>query len=133
MPVDDPVDLVRVVAVDHRGHAAHQPGAVVGHAVVRAVAADAGRVDRRAKRLAARPGGDAAAQQALLQQAESLVGNDLPGAVELLDLLLVPLPLALVADGRVAPITEPFGGSLPSRIATIAVQMFSASGGQPGR
>ena len=29
----------------------------------------------------------------------SLVGNDLPGAVELLDLLLVPRPRALVADG----------------------------------
>ena len=37
----------------------------------------------------------------LLQQARLFVGNDLPGAVELLDLLFVPRPLAFVADGRV--------------------------------
>ena len=42
---------------------------------------------------------DPTAEQPLLQEARFLVRHDLPRAVELLDLLLVSLPRALLADG----------------------------------
>src|SRR3989304_959302 len=45
-------------------------------------------------------GGDPGAHQALLQETGLGVGDDLPGALELLDLLLAARPLALVADRR---------------------------------
>ena len=97
---DDAIDFFRIVGIDHGGQCGHHAGPEVMDAFVGAVAADARRVDLRAFCPAAGPRGNAAAQQPLLEQTGRFVRHDLPGAVELLDLLLLPHAFALLAHGR---------------------------------
>ena len=101
--VQDLVDLIRVVAVDHRGKGRDQPRPVILNALSRAVAADALRPRLRAERAAAAAGRRTVARDPLFQQAE--VGVDraqVLDAPEALDELHVALARAFVAHGRIA-------------------------------
>ena len=119
--VQDLFDLVRIVAVDHRGEGSHQAGAVIQHAFRRAVAADALGAGLRAERAAAVARGRAVARDALLQQAQLRVDAlDILDAHEFLDRLHIARAWAVIADGRAAGADHrPFRGQ-----AGFAVQHF---------
>ncbi len=78
-----------------------------------------------------RPGGQAATEQALFEQADFRIGNNLPGAFEVLIFFSLRLR-PYVADRRVRANNRCGGGACPQDGGD-GVPMRSASGGQPGR
>ena len=99
--VEDPLDLLRILAVDDRAEGRDDLGPLVLHVGQWTVAAAAGHAAVGAAHAAAAPRGRSGAGDPLLQQALLRLLDDLPGPVELLHHLLGLVASALVADGPV--------------------------------
>jgi len=111
--LDDLLDLLRIIGVDHRCQGCHQTCPEIDDASVWTIATDAWGVDAGTAGTTACPRGNPCTDDALFEQARLFIRDDFPGTIELLDLLLGPLPWAFIANRCVSADDRPLRRQLP--------------------